>query len=130
MEGEQAMNIRTTLIGALVTIVISALTAAVYMGALIERIKTVEAWIAGDGKRTEQAFKDFTEGPHRPIIEKGFNNPTPWGYWSEPVYCPEGYYVCGLKQRVEGRQGDGDDTAMNAVGFYCCPLAPNAEPNP
>ena len=57
------MNIRTALIGALVTIVISALTAAVYMGAFIERIKTVEAWIAGDGERTEQAFKDFAEGP-------------------------------------------------------------------
>ena len=54
-------------------------------------------------------------------IEKGFNNDAQWGRWSEPVYCPQGYFVCGLKQKIEDDQGRGDDSAMNAVAFYCCP---------
>lgn len=37
--------------------------------------------------------------------------------------CPRGQYVCGLLQKVE-LPIDGDDTAMNAVAFYCCPLNP------
>ena len=56
-----------------------------------------------------------------------FSNSGRWGQWSDPQYCPQGHYVCGLKQRVEPPQGGGsaDDTAMNAVAFYCCPLNPN-----
>ena len=61
--------------------------------------------------------------PRRPGSEIQFNNPTTWGDWSEPMFCPQGYYVCGLKQRVEDPVGSEDDTAMNAVAFYCCPLA-------
>ena len=54
-----------------------------------------------------------------------FSNSGGWGSWSDPQYCPQGHYVCGLRQRVERPQGrDGDDTAMNAVSFYCCPLDP------
>ena len=50
----------------------------------------------------------------------GFRNNGPWGDWSEGVFCDPGEYVCGLEQRVEPNQKKGDDSAMNAVAFYCC----------
>ena len=48
-----------------------------------------------------------------------------WGIWSPARYCEKDHYVCGLRQRVERPQGgkySEDDTAMNAVEFYCCPF--------
>ena len=50
-----------------------------------------------------------------------FSNSAGWGSWSEAKFCPPGHYVCGLAQSVEPYQKGGDDTAMNAVAFYCCP---------
>jgi len=56
-----------------------------------------------------------------------FTNDAPWGKWSKPVFCPSGYFVCGLRQKVEPDQNRGeDDTAMNAVAFYCCLLDPRS----
>jgi len=46
----------------------------------------------------------------------------PWGGWRGATYCPTNHYICGLEQKIEPKQGDGDDTAMNGVRFYCCPL--------
>lgn len=57
-------------------------------------------------------------GPPGAVVT--FTNGGGWGGWSDPQYCPSNQVICGLKQRVEGPQGDGDDTAMNAIGFYCC----------
>ncbi|MDX2019358.1 MAG: RICIN domain-containing protein [Deltaproteobacteria bacterium] len=45
---------------------------------------------------------------------------TPWGGWSGVTNCPAGQVVCGLEARVEGNQGDGDDTALNGLRFACC----------
>ena len=59
-------------------------------------------------------------GPPSAVVT--FSNGGGWGAWSDPQYCPRGQVICGLKQRVEGRQGKDDDTAMNAIGFYCCPV--------
>ena len=47
---------------------------------------------------------------------------TPWGDWNEAAFCPRHYYVCGIAQRVEAPIGDGDDSAMNGLRFYCCQL--------
>ena len=53
----------------------------------------------------------------------------PWGEWSSWTVCPGGTAVCGLKNLVEGDcykenqdVKDCDDTAHNAVVFYCCDL--------
>jgi len=45
-----------------------------------------------------------------------------WGSWRGATYCPDNHYVCGINQRVEGRQGKGDDTAVNDLQIYCCPF--------
>ena len=52
-----------------------------------------------------------------------FANTVRWGKWSVPAYCPTNHYVCGLAQKAEPGRGSGtDDTAVNGIAFYCCPL--------
>ena len=121
-----------SILGSVGVIVVSIVTAATYVGALTERVNNIEAWAGKDDERTQKALEAFINAPrHAGMVEMKFNNPVNWGEWSEPVYCPPGYYVCGMKQLVEPDQGrDRDDTAMNAVAFYCCPLDPNAKPKP
>ena len=48
-----------------------------------------------------------------------------WGTWRQEFSCPERHYVCGLQQRIEAWVGAGrgeDDTAMNGLRMFCCPL--------
>ena len=43
-----------------------------------------------------------------------------WGSWSSPAYCQgENNPVTGFQMKIEKRQGDGDDTAANAIDLYC-----------
>lgn len=48
------------------------------------------------------------------------NNEGQWGDWSENYMCPEEKNICGFRQQIEPPVGEGDDTAMNNVLFFCC----------
>ena len=130
-----------SLVGAIVAIVIALVGAGVYVGKLgqtttgldsrvdeLERSSgslniTVNALSNRVGSlETDQTTQRKTGSASVPSPggEITFSNSGQWGVWSDPVYCPPGQYVCGLRQKIEVRQGDGDDTAMNAVAFYCC----------
>lgn len=43
----------------------------------------------------------------------------PWGVWGKSDYCPAGQYVWGFKLKSEPFQGNGDDSALNAVQLIC-----------
>lgn len=47
---------------------------------------------------------------------------TDWGDWAFESYrtCPAYTYFCGLQAKVQGFQGDGDDTGLNKLRFLCC----------
>jgi hypothetical protein len=42
--------------------------------------------------------------------------------FSDWKYCPSGSAVIGIKTQVEGKQGYGDDTALNDAKFYCAKI--------
>ena len=42
-----------------------------------------------------------------------------WGNWRGMRMCPYGYYVDGAQIRYEGKQGGGDDTALNGLKIHC-----------
>ena len=37
-----------------------------------------------------------------------------------PYFLSGGSVVCGIQTKVQGRQGGGDDTALNRVRLQCC----------
>ncbi|CAH2272572.1 Hypothetical predicted protein [Pelobates cultripes] len=44
-----------------------------------------------------------------------------WGNWGRIEWCPEGYVAKGFSLKAERKQGDGDDTAVNAISLNCVP---------
>ena len=133
--GFKPMNgrISNSILGFVGVVLISIVTAAIYVGGLEERVKSLETWAEDDGERTRKALESFVRTPRRAGSAVDFANSGRWGEWSDAKFCPEGYYVCGMKQSVEPPQGSGsgdDDTAMNAVAFFCCPLDPSGDPMP
>jgi len=44
---------------------------------------------------------------------------TKWGVWGEYEYCPPCSHAKGFQLKVEPKQGNYDDTALNAVRLIC-----------
>ncbi|XP_063785716.1 uncharacterized protein LOC134934147 [Pseudophryne corroboree] len=42
-----------------------------------------------------------------------------WGSWGPIEWCPHGSKAKGFAIKVESKQGNGDDTAANAIRLYC-----------
>lgn len=123
--------------------------AVFYIGGAYESLIDMEEDIKELEKGTSiEKAKEEAIGEMREMINsmRQDNNPTalrriivpgggPWGRWQGEIRCPDNYFVCGLEQKVEPRQGgDGDDTALNAIRMICCPFrdTPNSggEPGP
>lgn len=78
------------------------------------RIK-VEPKISGDDTAMNSIEMRCTDGT---TINP--SNGGPWGSFGRWQFCPNQKKVCGIRLKIEGRQGDGDDTALNDVELYCC----------
>ena len=106
---------------AIVTIAAGLVAIGIEIGELRAQLLEVLENLEGEEPRPEVSPVAPTEPPS-PVVgeQKTFSNSAGWGSWSEAVFCEPGQYVCGFQQRVEPSQGRGDDTAMNAMAFYCC----------
>jgi hypothetical protein len=71
------------------------------------------------GSRDDTAANDiqFVCGDSYPLHGGA---PTSWGDWGSTATCPANAAICGLRTKIEGRQGRRDDTALNSVEFDCC----------
>jgi hypothetical protein len=63
--------------------------------------------------------KAFSEVIRSDLIGTQRGIGTPWGTWSNTVYCPPGTWAGGYSMRVERPKPNNDDTAMNAIALYC-----------
>jgi pimeloyl-ACP methyl ester carboxylesterase len=77
----------------------------------VESVEETSSALSGDTTRS-----DFVRSVS---VSEGI-----WGSWSATRYCPAGTFAVGYDMRVEGGQGSGDDTALNAVRLHCA--GPNA----
>lgn len=124
---------KTGLVAALIPVVLGLIAAGLYFGRLDATVSGLKDDV---GKLTDDVTSHIIDGEGhtdnpgpvetavagRPSERIVFDNGGRWGSWSAAKFCPDGEYVCGLQQKVEASIGRGDDTAMNAVGFFCCPL--------
>jgi len=92
--------------------------------------------LATSGKRVVEIKKDQVTHNAKNKFNKGFEIHDPkknhkehtvhggwWGGWHDKT-CADNEYVCGIKVRVEGKQGGGDDTGMNGLKMKCCKFNP------
>jgi len=52
-------------------------------------------------------------------VELTVKNHGPWGSYGKKEFCPKGHFINSYKVRMESKQGNGDDTSMNAIKAYC-----------
>lgn len=71
-------------------------------------------YVLSDQINSKPVSRFLAEGVYATIAE-GY-----WGDWTLPLEVPNGYLACGLGLRVEAPQGEGDDTAANAVKIKYC----------
>ena len=127
------MRKHLALVASLAPILVVLVSMGIYLGKQSQGVIKLENDVKELQKNLGELKSDIQEAPSSgetvqqrhvptPGQEIRFSNSGGFGKWSDPVFCPPGYYVCGLRQKVEGNQGSGDDTSMNAVSFYCCPL--------
>ena len=53
------------------------------------------------------------------LVATGHAGAHSWGDWQAWASCPDGEFAVAMQQRVEGNQGSGDDTGLNAVRMRC-----------
>ncbi|MCI5146061.1 MAG: hypothetical protein D3923_11150, partial [Candidatus Electrothrix sp. AR3] len=64
-------------------------------------------------------YKVETPLPSSARTEITADNGQKWGAWQAKYECPQNTYARGFSLQVEGKQGDGDDTALNNVRLIC-----------
>ena len=117
-------------IGAILAAIIFTLGSFLFEGKLVESIgglteAKLEKSKTIDGINHQLGLLENIITPSDRIISRKVlkvKGEAPWGIWHEATYCPNNYYVCGLQQKVEPKQGGGsnDDTALNGVALKCC----------
>ena len=83
------------------------------------------AGLRGEFQTMRSSLEAFQALERLPLRHRVDADPGHWGDWREVFSCPERHYVCGLQQRIESPLGGGsgrDDTAMNGLRMFCCPL--------
>ncbi|CAB16498.1 Vitelline membrane outer layer protein 1 [Caenorhabditis elegans] len=57
------------------------------------------------------------------VVLQGDTKSVTRGHWTEDLYCPTGFAVCGIQARVEKNETQAgiDDTGVNNVQVECCP---------
>lgn len=113
-------GINDAIIGAMAAIVIAGVPAVYFLGKLDQRIEKVDEVV----KKKIESWATLKRGS---VMEIKFEQVKDWGKWGEARMCPDRHYVCGMRQALEPHQGTAagdDDTALNAVAMFCCPLNP------
>lgn len=57
-------------------------------------------------------------GENERYMGSGYGYWGTYGAWSKS--CAANTAVCGIRTKIEGPQGRGDDTALNDLELYCC----------
>ncbi|XP_074076775.1 vitelline membrane outer layer protein 1 homolog [Macrotis lagotis] len=78
------------------------------------------------GSAVDRGSRELERRLYTAVIE--VSNGGPWGDWTWPEMCPDGFFASGFSLKVEQPQGiPGDDTALNGVRLHCA--RGNAERN-
>ena len=82
-------------------------------------LKATLAKLSSQSKDNKNYISKLKSTPNK-AVEEIVSHDGFWGDWKSVAMCPVGQYVCGFRSRIEKKQKDGDDTAMNGVRLKCC----------